>query len=375
MLCALLVGVSLQREALKPRGKLKTYTIDVAKTLGGQNIALTEAHSAPPSAAVAKSNETQAGKSKIPPEAERSRAHAIGQQNRSAAPVTAAPVTAASPSASLSAPPSTSHVTAAPVIAPPASVISASTGPAMTCASKVQCKVQDVSFKSGQIVVNVSIHSAQGGSCWGCAFDVKLVSRDSKIVMFGTVASISDSGLQAKFRPGTVHVEAVWINSLNLYVALIAVNDADSALPVPTHCLTYSAHGVTMSRDKVIDYTCTKAPYQRVGVLKVPPEVLKAAPGEGEALCQLYTGHGAWNIGDYSTHGIADSYQWKEDGCMTSSLSADAFIKAASHQGQERIAFVGDSVMRNLFWDFLLFLTKKTNSSPAGRLHHQIPQF
>jgi hypothetical protein len=155
---------------------------------------------------------------------------------------------------------------------------------------------------------------------------------------------------------------------------------------------------VSMTRDAVLQSWCvaTEYPQHRETWLNfngqfvtIRPEVELSSAwnrsmfGQSRTVaapvCGNFTGGGHWGPRypqEWSKNDVADRYVWYQDGCRTSTITPPEF---AACLASRRLAMVGDSTLRNVFYDMVLFASNHTSDvtsrdfeySQSIRVNHQ----
>ena len=224
-----------------------------------------------------------------------------------------------------------------------------------------------VGATSGTVIVGVDVFAIDGKGgkpCIGCVFYGTLKLEGAlqfDVFALPVMSRAGSESVELRFRMGPEWWQqpaSQW--QLNGLIA--SINFVDEALPIPTvpqQCgYTIGSGTQILSHSTVWSSFYPEAPYSTIAShLQLPQRSNKPFhhTEEGEPFCASYNGAGHWRHAQTANErhtDVPDIYQWKEDGCRTKSIGREAFSKClVKHSG--RMAFVGDSTLRNLFYDFV----------------------
>ena len=200
------------------------------------------------------------------------------------------------------------------------------------------------------LMFSVVVHQADGRVCVGCSVDAVLRTPILNEKM--TIEVVSDytpelTGLDGRvtlhFKVGTFNV-----SSLELLAGVSSIRGMDAAVVDPLTCLWSGTNGdVNISHKRFLAGMCTQYVLKQVAksalVLTSPRATTKKPK---ETPCQQYLGLGIWDVRE-------GRYEWKENGCSTLTYPyKKCTANGTKMHSRVRIAFVGDSVLRNLFYEW-----------------------
>lgn len=226
---------------------------------------------------------------------------------------------------------------------------------------------ESLSFESNDhgITIVVTVTDLLHRPCIECTIDAKLTDcPDNTDINCFTVfpeeiPHTADTGMIVTvFRMGNMAQP----RTMRLLVALTSLSGVDQAIPDTRTC-TYRVPGEAhvFTRAKFEQFFCTENKFVQLGIV----ELVSRMPAQPELPgCKQYLGSGVWDTDTQPVTHVNDSYQWREDRCKTLPLTLPQMFGENKNSVIVHLLFVGDSTLRNLFFDFALFLNGLSHTSP-----------
>jgi len=200
--------------------------------------------------------------------------------------------------------------------------------------------------------VQVQIHTDYGAACSHCYIEAKLSDTDSCIYNeYGSTTS-ADGIVHLIFKSDTR------VKAMTISFAVTSIHNAYNVIP-KDHCV-YSA-SKTFKRANLLNYICQKE-YTDVATIPVRFDVAeseKALESE-KAKCDSFDGSGMWATGIKPYSDVVDKYIWKQEGCRIPHITVSEFMN--NLKLGTKIAFIGDSILGNIYTDFKLFLNDEKSN-------------
>ncbi len=213
----------------------------------------------------------------------------------------------------------------------------------ISCNKKWVVDVMSISPGVSVMKINIRVQSSQNYPCQLCSVEGKLSSH--RLNIFSEFGSFTNA---TGFASVTFRFDGDRME-MDFYVAVTGIENMQNA--VPAHDCLYTRDKSIITHQELIQGICT-TDFFKVGVLLTTFQPMKSQALE--PTCTRNFGQGFWSILTKGYTEVKDIYQWKEDGCRIVNMSAKYFLSTL--QKNTKIAFVGDSVLGNVYKDFLSFL-------------------
>lgn len=210
-----------------------------------------------------------------------------------------------------------------------------------TCDSDWIMSIVESQTKNNKLVVSIIVTDNHFNPCERCSIRAFLWSPNIRVYSEHGILTDENGKSDLVFYSDTK------IREMELYVAISSLTDTHKITP-NSECI-YSNGVSNMDRNTLLQNICQHE-HKYVGIVQTTFSQLDHGI---TTVCSDFSGNGYWSLNLDTYTDVSDLYQWKEKDCFVSKLTLDDLKN--NLLPNTRIAFVGDSVMLNIYSDFYLF--------------------